>query len=121
MIEITLKWRMLSTNHIYGQTKFGRYLKPNARALKESYIKQLKQQHWDRQPIQWDLNVVIWLYRYGKEPDIDNVHKLSLDAMNGIVYLDDTQIKTMEIYKRWKDNKNPRIEFTIFQITNGNW
>ena len=37
--------------------------------------------------------------RPAKKPDIDNVAKAFLDAMNGIVYLDDTQVVELNIKK----------------------
>jgi len=37
--------------------------------------------------------------RPSKKPDIDNVAKCFLDAMNGVVYLDDTQVVDLHIKK----------------------
>ena len=37
--------------------------------------------------------------RPAKKPDIDNVAKAFLDAMNGTVYLDDTQVVELNIKK----------------------
>jgi len=37
--------------------------------------------------------------RPAKKPDIDNVAKCFLDAMNGVVYLDDTQVVDLHIKK----------------------
>jgi Holliday junction resolvase RusA-like endonuclease len=34
-----------------------------------------------------------------KKPDIDNIAKCFLDAMNGIVYLDDTQVVSLHVTK----------------------
>lgn len=38
---------------------------------------------------------------YTKKPDIDNIAKIILDALNGIAYKDDSQICRLEIYKRY--------------------
>ena len=43
--------------------------------------------------------------------DIDNLLKLGLDAMNGIVYADDTQVHRVEATKQVGDE--PRTEITI--------
>lgn len=43
--------------------------------------------------------------------DIDNLLKLSLDAMNAIVYADDTQVHRVEATKEVGDE--PRTEITI--------
>jgi Holliday junction resolvase RusA-like endonuclease len=37
--------------------------------------------------------------RPSKKPDIDNIAKCFLDAMNGIIYLDDTQVIELHIKK----------------------
>ena len=38
---------------------------------------------------------------YGKRPDCDNIAKSICDAMNGIVYKDDSQITKLLIHKRY--------------------
>lgn len=38
-----------------------------------------------------------------KKPDIDNIAKVVLDALNGIAYKDDTQVVALEIRKFYKD------------------
>lgn len=38
---------------------------------------------------------------YTKKPDIDNISKIILDALNGVAYKDDSQICRLEIYKRY--------------------
>ncbi|BCK01631.1 RusA family crossover junction endodeoxyribonuclease [Anaerocolumna chitinilytica] len=37
-----------------------------------------------------------------KKPDIDNIAKVVLDALNGIAYKDDTQVVTLEVRKFYK-------------------
>lgn len=38
---------------------------------------------------------------FPKKPDLDNVAKLYLDAMNGIVYKDDVQVVKLRVSKRY--------------------
>lgn len=38
-----------------------------------------------------------------QKPDIDNVVKLVLDALNGVAYDDDTQVVSISTTKRWGD------------------
>ena len=47
-----------------------------------------------------------------KKPDIDNIAKVILDALNGVAYKDDTQIVELIIKKYYSDK--PRIEFDIY-------
>ena len=46
-----------------------------------------------------------------KTPDIDNVIKIVLDALNGVAYEDDKQI--IEVTGRKWFSKNPRVEIEI--------
>jgi Holliday junction resolvase RusA-like endonuclease len=39
-----------------------------------------------------------------KKPDLDNVAKVFLDAMNGIVYKDDVQVVKLRVSKRYDTN-----------------
>jgi len=47
-------------------------------------------------------------------PDIDNLEKAVMDAMNGYFYKDDSQIAVMMSYKRWGEVGS--IEFQIEEI-----
>jgi hypothetical protein len=59
------------------------------------------------------LSVSITLY-FGtkRKADLDNFNKLSLDALGGIVYEDDSQIAELHL-KRAYDKVRPRIEIAI--------
>lgn len=45
-------------------------------------------------------------------PDIDNVLKLVLDALNGIAYGDDSQVCHIEAYKYYGDRARVEVEIT---------
>lgn len=45
------------------------------------------------------------------KPDIDNIAKLYMDAMNGIVYPDDKQVFDMHVVRHYSDT--PRVEVTV--------
>jgi Holliday junction resolvase RusA-like endonuclease len=46
-------------------------------------------------------------------PDIDNLAKAVLDALNGVVYLDDCQIHKITISKIWNDFDGVQISWEI--------
>lgn len=119
MIQVTLLGRMLSTNHIYGQTEKTRYLKAPAKRLKASYIEQIQDQYW-QDPIKYDVIVEASIYRYGIEKDIDNSNKLRLDAFNGLIREDDKQVKLLILHKVRQDNKYPRILIKVIPYDNSN-
>lgn len=95
-------------------------MKKNAKELKNSYVMQLCEQ----MVLQWDFDgfgdaevaMTVNLYHWDKRSrDIDNYCKLLLDSMNGILFIDDSQIQSIEINKYY-DKKNPRIEVGIWEI-----
>lgn len=48
-----------------------------------------------------------------KKPDCDNMAKVCLDALNGVAYMDDAQINTLNIYKHY--GEEPMIKITIYK------
>lgn len=60
-----------------------------------------------------ELEEKLWVH--SKKPDCDNLAKLVLDAMNGIIYKDDCQIYSLHITKRYThvDTQDPCIEITF--------
>ena len=49
-------------------------------------------------------------------PDIDNLLKLVLDALNTVVYQDDRQVLEVKMRKHLNSD-NPRTVFSVFKIT----
>lgn len=54
------------------------------------------------------------LIRPTKKPDLDNVIKSILDALNKVAYHDDTQIVSLSVEKFYSDS--PRVEVSINSI-----
>lgn len=48
-----------------------------------------------------------------KKPDIDNIVKIVMDGMNGIVYEDDAQVTSLTVRKRWRTS--PGVEVVIME------
>ena len=44
-----------------------------------------------------------------KKPDIDNVVKIVLDALNRVAYEDDTQVVTCLAHKEWADSDSLHV------------
>lgn len=65
-------------------------------------------------PKQKQMDALLGRIRPTSKPDIDNVQKLLCDAMNGIVYRDDSQIVHVECDKRY--GANPSIVATVKPI-----
>lgn len=87
---------------------------PEGKALKEQYQWEAKSQ-WKGKPLAGDIEVSITLY-FGtkRKADLDNFNKLSLDALTGVAYLDDSQIAKLHLF-RDHDAANPRIVIEVVQ------
>nr|DAF60640.1 MAG TPA: Endodeoxyribonuclease RusA [Podoviridae sp. ctwJH20] len=48
------------------------------------------------------------------KPDLDNVAKGVLDAMNGVVYVDDTQVVRLVVQKQY--SLEPRLEVSVKEM-----
>jgi Holliday junction resolvase RusA-like endonuclease len=112
---IVLTGEPKSTQHIYHSTCRGgystTYMTSQGKALKEAYQWEAKAQ-WKGRPLEGDVALSVTLY-FGtnRRADIDNFNKLSLDALTGIVYEDDSQIVELTL-RRAYDKARPRIEIS---------
>lgn len=118
-ISITLLGEPKSTSHVYKMTCRGRfatmYMDQMGKALKEDYKWQVKSQ-FKKKPLKGSLEIWIILYFGTKRRcDWDNFHKLSMDALTGMVWEDDEQILEAHVSKRY-DKGKPRIEIEIIEM-----
>jgi Holliday junction resolvase RusA-like endonuclease len=108
-----------STQRIYGLVCNGRvprrYMTEAGKRLKWEYQLEARSQ-WRGKPLTGDISVSITLY-FGtkRKADWDNFHKLSCDALSGIAYEDDSQIKQVTVALAY-DKQNPRIELVVEPI-----
>ena len=119
MNRITLLGEPRSTGSIYKiQTKgmfATTYVTKAGKDLKASYQKQAKEQ-WKNNLILGEVRMEMFLWFGTKRRcDIDNFNKLAFDALTGIVWEDDSQVKILTIKKLY-DKQNPRIELDITEI-----
>lgn len=115
-MEIILKGEPKSTQSIYKATVRGHfpcvYMTKEGKDLKEYYQIQARIQH-KADPTPDPVEIEVKLY-FGtkRKSDWDNFHKLSMDALTDVVWIDDSQIQKATVYKLY-DRDNPRIEIKI--------
>jgi Holliday junction resolvase RusA-like endonuclease len=51
-------------------------------------------------------------------PDLDNLEKSVLDALNGVAYTDDRLVVAKSASKRYVQRRNPRVHITVTSIKN---
>lgn len=120
MVHLVLKGNPKSTSTIYHyHCKFGTpsgYMTADGKTLKTDYQWQAKSQ-WKRKILTGDIEVIIRLYFGTKRKcDWDNFHKLSMDALTGIVWADDSQIQRATVEKFY-DKNSPRIEIEVYDLS----
>ena len=114
-------------------TRMGRAYTPKKTADYEKYIQEVFMDCYPRwnKPLETDLKITViaffepaesyskrkkadcleGLIRPHKKPDVDNIAKAVLDALNGLVYVDDKQITDLRVRKRYATVE--RIEVII--------
>jgi Holliday junction resolvase RusA-like endonuclease len=118
-MKLVLSGEPKSTQHIYRSTCRGgfstTYMTAEGKALKQQYQWEAKS-HWKGKPLEGDISVSITLY-FGtkRRADLDNFNKLSLDALTGIAYEDDSQIAELHLHRCY-DKHRPRIEVDVQQL-----
>jgi Holliday junction resolvase RusA-like endonuclease len=97
----------------------GRAYTPKATAEYERYLRDFLAPRWERKPLTEPLSVQMYFYRdTRRRVDLDNLIKSVLDAMQGLVFVDDYQIVRISAEKRY-DAEFPRVEVTISNA--GGW
>ena len=115
MNTIVLSGKPISTQHAYKQHGKIRFMTNEAKALKEQYQWEAKSQ-WKGKPLIEDLKVKVSLYFGDKRVrDWDNWHKITMDALTGIVWVDDSQIKEAVVIMHY-DKEKPRIEINVTNL-----
>lgn len=63
-------------------------------------------------PLDGEVAVSLHIYRPRKSGDLDGRIKVTLDALNGIAWRDDSQVAELHAY-RHEDKTHPRAEVTV--------
>lgn len=99
-----------SVNNMYRSVKGRLILSTEGRTYKAEVgyvVNQL-----DMEPLDGDVEVNVQVYRPRKAGDLDNRLKATLDALEGVAYHNDRQIKRI-IAERFDDKANPRVVVKI--------
>lgn len=116
MITITLQGEPPSNNHIYRSACRGRfpttYLTHEGREQKADYTLQAKWQY-KGQPLSGDIILTAAVYfKTKRKRDLDNTMKLVQDALNDVLWEDDSQIADLHLIRRY-DPEDPRIVLSV--------
>lgn len=117
-MKLIILGQPVSVNAQYGSSRRGVYLKKKARAYKDAVSWQGLAQK-PRKPLEGKLEVTyLYYFSDNRKRDHLNFNKLLNDGLNGIIWVDDSQICASHHYEL-KDTENPRIEITIKDYEKG--
>ena len=91
----------------------------------KSELKKAFQERWTEDPIETPVGVSITIFKAppkkskltAPKPDVDNYAKAVLDAMNGVVLVDDSLVYKLRVEKLWAAEAEPgRVVVVIDRI-----
>lgn len=100
-------------NRYYRHDRGVTHLSQEGRAFKEHVYWLAKAA--GAEPLRGAVRVTIDVYRQRKAGDLDGYAKATLDALNGLAYLDDSQVVEL-ILRRFDDRLNPRAEVDVYEL-----
>ena len=116
--KIILTGSPLSTGHLYRSKGKIWYMTKTGKERKHQYAWETKSQ-WKKPMIPKDVELAVDILIYfsdNRKRDWDNYHKITMDALEGIVMENDSQIKEAHVIKE-VDRENPRTEIVIHSLT----
>lgn len=116
MIRFSVPVKPIGVNETYRVVRFGKRAgltkTSTARAYQDAIRIYARQAMRGELPHTRPVEVSLWFTFRTSRSDIDGPVKSTLDAMNGIVYLDDAQIQRLVIH-RCVDRHHPGVEVSV--------
>ena len=103
-----------SDNHAYLFRGRLHFLSKEAKLFKESVAWLAKDAYGNHKPMVDKVSVIINFY-LKRDRDLLGSDKLLMDALQGIVYVNDKQIVHAELNK-FVDKEDPRVELTVIKL-----
>jgi crossover junction endodeoxyribonuclease RusA len=104
-MTITLPYP-ISANRYWRNWRGRMVVSSEARAYKERVASLVRSR--GMVPITGEVELKIDLYRPQKRGDVDNFLKVTIDALKGVAFVDDSQVQRIDI-QRFDDKENPRV------------
>ncbi len=107
----------VSLNQMYRGVSGGIVLSQAARNWKQ-YAQLMANSQWQCDPLEGEL--VVFIYFFNSRLDADNGIKLLFDSLNGICWIDDSQILEFHVYVTRDKKIERRVEVEIHK-KEGTW
>ena len=116
MIEYTIPGHPMSVNHMYGSSKNGRrFLKKEGKTWKENIALECLSKFGRINSTEPIIVQVIYFFPDNHRRDVTNCDKILLDALSGVLYVDDSQTQCAVLHK-FVDKKNPRTIIRLWKV-----
>lgn len=100
-----------SVNKMYARKRYGGVRLSDQAKIWKEYAALMCSQQWEGTPLNGKLCIT---YRFfGTKMDFDNGLKILNDAMNKVVYLDDSQIVQAHVYMYREEKDDKRVDVEI--------
>lgn len=117
MIAFTVNAKPVSTNASYRRGRGRRlYKTPEAEAFWGHLQAAARRAMRGARPMEGHLSARVQFTFDSERPDLDGPIKPTLDALQGIVYGNDRQIRTL-LVERSLDRERPRVEVSVWEVT----
>lgn len=116
MIRLTLPWSVLASSNLRNRRRGGKAHSEAYKASRESIAMIAMGEIRGERPAYADGALALRLRFYPpdfRRRDEVNLTKSLMDALNGIAYTDDSQIRDVSILRVDTDPENPRCEVTV--------
>lgn len=114
MIRVELPWPPLANE--YWRVFHGRMVTTEEAKEFKRNVRLKMQAEGHRTPTQADVGMRLDVFRPSRRPDLDGAGKVTLDALQGTLYVNDSQIEDLR-FRRFLDPVRPRVEVFLW-VTN---
>lgn len=113
MSELSFEIPVPPSANRYWRVAHNRIIVTNeAKAYKEKVFYKLRHIF---EPLRKDIAINVTVFRKYRRGDLDNFLKIMLDALEGIVYLNDSQIVEIHAF-RDDDKDNPHVKVLAYEL-----
>lgn len=113
-MKILLKNMPPALNATYKSGK-GRFYKDSAASTAQKAVAWEIRSQYRGKPLEGPIWAEVEFFWKDKRKDIDSGIKSLLDACSGILFLNDSQVEDLHVFKRC-DKANPRVEITLDRL-----
>ena len=120
-VSFEIQHKAISINHVYGMRRVGKfcikYVTPKGKEFKR-FVEVAAEPVRPRDLYTGDISMeIIYHFKDKRKHDIDNYSKHILDALSGLIYVDDKQVTDLRLQKI-QPSERDYIEVIVMEMPN---